>query len=290
MSNGEKTIERLNRFIDAILAIVATIMVLELPLPEASANSFKELLPFFAGIGIFLVSFLLVIHFYLVNMRYFNVIKKISGQALLMLVIWLALLTLLPFFTRWMIDDHSNRTAIVNFAILWALLIISHSVLVDLVIHDNFNRIDVIKQTKENQNSEFGLAMMFIFMNSIRSRISIGISFLLLIVAVIKPDIAYFLFLLSPIPLILNDTIDDQERFSKDNWTPKERQEMIRQLRYHTAPREERLKMRQEDWKRIAKQNKIDINDKAGLRRAAILEHQQRDQQWSKQRKNNHRK
>lgn len=287
MSNSEKTIERLNRFIDAFLAIIATIMVLELPLPKTNATSFKDLLPFLSSIGIFLVSFLLIIHFYLINMRYFNIIKKISGRALLMLIIWLGLLSLLPFFTRWMIDDHTNQTAILFFAILWALIVASHSFLFDFVIHDNFDRDEMLKQTKQVENDEFKLAMIFVLRNSVSSRISIGVSLLLLMIAVLKPDIAYFLFLLSTIPLIINDTVDDQNKFNVADWTPGQRKEIIRQLRYHTASREERQKMRESQFKLLAKKYDVDYNDQTKMKEV-IKEEQRRFNRERRTHKNHH--
>lgn len=288
MSNSEKTIERLNRFIDAFLAIISTIMVLELPLPEANATSLKDLLPFLSSIGIFLVSFLLIIHFYLINMRYFNIIKKISGRALLMLIIWLGLLSLLPFFTRWMIDDHTNQTAILFFASLWVLVIVAHSLLFDFVIHDNFDRDEMLKQTKQVENDEFRLAMIFVLRNSVSSRISISVSLLLLLIAVLKPDIAYFLFLLSPIPLVINDTVDDQNKFNVSDWTAEQRKEIIRQLRYHTASREERQKMSHRYSKEIAKKYNVDFNDKDKLKDATRKEQQRINQAYRENRRRSH--
>lgn len=91
--------ERLGAFTDAIVAIAATIMVLELHTPAHAnlASLLKEGPTFIA----YIVSFVLI---YLVWFNHHNIFEKadiISVRTFLYNGIWLFLLTLIPFTTRW---------------------------------------------------------------------------------------------------------------------------------------------------------------------------------------------
>lgn len=91
--------ERLGAFTDAIVAIAATIMVLELHTPaKPNLTSLLREGPTFLA---YIVSFVLI---YLVWFNHHNIFEKaniISVRTFLYNGIWLFLLTLIPFTTRW---------------------------------------------------------------------------------------------------------------------------------------------------------------------------------------------
>ena len=92
--------ERLNAFTDGVIAIVITIMVLEIKLPhEPTFRGFLTMAPF---LGIYALAFVNVGLFWNNHHHMFQGVKKIDGRVLwanLFLLFWLSLV---PFEIRWM--------------------------------------------------------------------------------------------------------------------------------------------------------------------------------------------
>jgi uncharacterized membrane protein len=99
--------ERLVAFTDAIIAIAATIMVLELVTPEDT--TLQGLLSQWPVFIAYLTSFDLI---YLVWLNHHNAFQKIEHVTIRIFVlngIWIFFLTLVPFTTRW-VGEHPNDT------------------------------------------------------------------------------------------------------------------------------------------------------------------------------------
>jgi len=99
----EGMIERLKAFNDAILAIIATIMVLEIPHPEG--HSWQDFLPTLNGSIIFYVSFLFIMSFYFENNKRFSKIRRITGFQVIAYTLCTMLLSLFPFMTHMVYND-----------------------------------------------------------------------------------------------------------------------------------------------------------------------------------------
>lgn len=95
--------ERLNSFTDGVLAIVITIMVLELPTPKGHGLSdLQPIAPLFAA---YALSFVNVGIFWNNHHHLMTLAKKIDGRVMwanLLLLFWLSLV---PFVIRWMGED-----------------------------------------------------------------------------------------------------------------------------------------------------------------------------------------
>jgi len=95
---------RLEAFSDGVLAIIITIMVLELKVPEGSNwQSLKPLIPKFLA---YIFSFLYVGIYWNNHHHLFQAVKKINGNVLwanLHLLFWLSLM---PFATEWIGETH----------------------------------------------------------------------------------------------------------------------------------------------------------------------------------------
>ena len=91
--------ERLSAFTDGVLAIVLTIMVLELPVPHGrGAHSLGELWPF---LGAYALSFVNIGIFWNNHHHLMHLVRKVDGRVLwanLFLLFWLSLV---PFVIRW---------------------------------------------------------------------------------------------------------------------------------------------------------------------------------------------
>ena len=111
------TTNRLEAFSDGVLAIIITIMVLELKVPEgADFTDLKPLLPKFLS---YVFSFIYVGIYWNNHHHMFHAIKKINGKVLWANLLLLFCLSLLPFTTHWM-GDHfaSNTVALYGFNLL----------------------------------------------------------------------------------------------------------------------------------------------------------------------------
>ena len=98
------TTDRLEAFSDGVLAIILTIMVLELKVPHGdSLASLKPLVPVFAS---YVLSFLYIGIYWNNHHHMFQASKTVTGAVLwcnLHLLFWLSLL---PFATGWMGENH----------------------------------------------------------------------------------------------------------------------------------------------------------------------------------------
>ncbi|HKP46064.1 MAG TPA: TMEM175 family protein [Pyrinomonadaceae bacterium] len=113
---------RLEAFSDGVLAIIITIMVLELKVPhEVELSSLKPVLPVLFS---YVLSFIYVGIYWNNHHHLFQVTEQVSGGILwanLHLLFWLSLL---PFTTAWMGENHAAAipTAIYGFVILMAAI------------------------------------------------------------------------------------------------------------------------------------------------------------------------
>lgn len=201
---SKQTIDRLNAFVDAVLAIVATIMVLELKLPETGAHDWESLRPTVIGVFIFLISFIIVVNQYLTNLRVMNVIKKIHPTGVILMFLWIAILALLPFFTLWMVDDSKNRFAVLGYGIIYVGASLLHQALELNVVRSNFNPEEM--DTPENN----ALAKLYNFAFNNQTKALVVLSIILLVVATIWPSWGFWLFILVPI-FVFIDTVFDGE-------------------------------------------------------------------------------
>jgi len=107
---------RLEAFSDGVLAIIITIMVLEIKVPHGTA--WKELIeagPIFLS---YLLSFVYVGIYWGNHHHLLHTVKKISGGIIwanLHLLFWLSLI---PFATGWMGENHFERNPVIVYAVL----------------------------------------------------------------------------------------------------------------------------------------------------------------------------
>lgn len=113
---------RLEAFSDGVLAIIITIMVLELKVPHGS--EIEVLYPLLPGFLSYLLSFIYVGIYWNNHHHLLHTVKRISGSVLwanLNLLFWLSLF---PFATGWMGENHFSPlpTAFYGFILLMAAI------------------------------------------------------------------------------------------------------------------------------------------------------------------------
>jgi uncharacterized membrane protein len=123
---------RLEAFSDGVLAIIITIMVLELKVPhEPSFAALRELLPIFLG---YVLSFVYVGIYWNNHHHTFQAIHKVDGRVLwanLHLLFWLSLF---PFASGWMSETNFAAWPVALYGVCLIMAAISYTILVRVLI------------------------------------------------------------------------------------------------------------------------------------------------------------
>ncbi len=127
---------RLEAFSDGVIAIIITIMVLELKVPHgADLTALRSLLPIFLS---YVLSFIYVGIYWNNHHHLMQVVRQVNGSVLwanLHLLFWLSLL---PFATAWMGENHFAQAPVALYGIVLLLAAIAYFILTRtlLAIHD----------------------------------------------------------------------------------------------------------------------------------------------------------
>ncbi|WP_428742596.1 TMEM175 family protein [Tenacibaculum sp.] len=117
------TSERLEAFSDGILAIIITIMVLQLEAPkETTFKCLYKMTPIFLS---YVVSFLYISIYWNHHHQLFKIAKKINGKILwanLNLLFWLSLI---PFTTSWIGKNHIENVPVILYGVVFIMSEIS---------------------------------------------------------------------------------------------------------------------------------------------------------------------
>lgn len=115
---ASKLADHLTTFNDGVIAIIITIVVLEIEAPVAD----RAYGNFIEQIGIFLISFFVVANFwYEMHKNFSHFIWKASKWTMICDFCFLASLSLIPVMTKWLMD-HLSMLAVVNFGIVYFLV------------------------------------------------------------------------------------------------------------------------------------------------------------------------
>jgi uncharacterized membrane protein len=118
---------RLEAFSDGVIAIIITIMVLELKVPHDAA--FDALLPILPVLGSYVLSFIYVGIYWNNHHHMMHVVQQVSGGVLwanLHLLFWLSLI---PFVTAWMGENHFQTAPVAAYGFVLLMCAIAYAIL-----------------------------------------------------------------------------------------------------------------------------------------------------------------
>ncbi len=119
---------RVEAFSDAIIAIIMTIMVLELAAPTGSGlASLAPLLPKFLAYGL---SYLFLAIYWVNHHHLFQAVERVSGGVLWANMVLLFWLSLIPFVTAWAGDNSSAPVPVAIYGAVLFLAAIAYFILV----------------------------------------------------------------------------------------------------------------------------------------------------------------
>lgn len=128
---------RLEAFSDGVLAIIITIMVLELKVPEG--NSMAVLLPLWPRFLSYLLSFIYLGIYWNNHHHLMFAVKAVDGKTLwanLHLLFWLSLV---PFVTGWMGENHFTKNTVALYGVVLMMAAVSYTILSLSLIHNRKN-------------------------------------------------------------------------------------------------------------------------------------------------------
>lgn len=148
---------RLEAFSDGVLAIIITIMVLELSIPEvADFHALKALVPKFIS---YILSFIYVGIYWNNHHHLFQATEKVNGAILWANLGLLFMLSLIPFATAWMGENHFAQNPVALYGINLLLAATMYSVLEKAVLKNEGKESKIGKAIKNTKKEYLSIAV-----------------------------------------------------------------------------------------------------------------------------------
>ena len=178
---------RIEAFSDGVLAIIITVMVLELKVPKtAELSELIALIPVFIS---YILSFIYIGIYWNNHHHLFQIVKQVNGSILwanLHVLFWLSLL---PFVTAWSGENSFSKTPVALYGVILFMSAIAYFILAKLLISSHGKDSDLAKSIGNDFKGKisiiiYGIAIILTFISQY-----IGL-FLYFLVAImwIKPD------------------------------------------------------------------------------------------------------
>lgn len=125
---------RLEAFSDGVIAIIITIMVLEIKMPGDHHDSIASLLPLYPAFISYIISFVNIGIYWNNHHHMFQVVKSVNGAILwanLHLLFWLSLI---PLVTEWMGENNFTKWPTIMYGVSLIMCGVAYAILVQLLI------------------------------------------------------------------------------------------------------------------------------------------------------------
>lgn len=187
--------ERVVVFGDAIIAIILTIIVLELPIRTA-ANGAVDMYSLLRAVGIYFISFCFVANLWFQTGYAFNKIDQVKNKALVAYLMLLFFLSLVPSATRLLIEDTTKQTLMIYGVLTLIVTLIMRRLIVALTEQSLKD-----EEQRKRRISELNKQDMM----------AIGFRIVLLIFGNFFVRPALIIYLILPIMAFLQNIIDREE-------------------------------------------------------------------------------
>ena len=151
---------RLEAFSDGVLAIILTIMVLELKTPkEADISSLVELGPKFFS---YILSFIYIGIYWNNHHHMFSTVERVNGKILwanFNLLFWLSLI---PFSTGWMGETSFSEIGTITYGVILFMSAVAYFLLEGVIIKSQGNNSKLKKAVGNERKGKYSLIFYFI--------------------------------------------------------------------------------------------------------------------------------
>jgi len=178
---------RLEAFSDGVIAIIITIMVLELKVPHGdSIESLKPMFPVFIS---YILSFIYVAIYWSNHHHMMQAVHSVNGKILWANTHLLFWLSLIPFATNWMGENHFSKWPAIIYGIVLFMNAVAYTILAKSLVHHHGKESTFAQALGKDSKGKISLAIYAtaIFAAFINSWISLGLYTLVAIIWLV-PD------------------------------------------------------------------------------------------------------
>lgn len=158
--------QRLEAFTDGVVAIIITIMVLSIPLPESFG--WGDLLEFGSSLFIYLLSFLVVGAFWNQHQFAFMFLEKVNQKIIASNIFFLFFLSLIPIFTKWVLQNQGSLIPVIGYDIVYVLVSLLYVFTFRLIIeeseHKSIKKINEKIKSKRESKPSFSWAPFIVLL------------------------------------------------------------------------------------------------------------------------------
>jgi uncharacterized membrane protein len=190
---------RVESFSDGVIAIIITIMVLNIPLPKEF--TINELIGFLNSIFVFFVSFIVVGSQWNKQRHLFENIYEVTNKIIWRNMLFLFFLSLMPIFTKWVIENLDQVIPAIGYDIVFLLVNISYQFIWNGIINENAE----LKRDMEALKSEG----KFFWLRFILMLIVIAA---IIVLSIFNPRISLICFIVFPVILSLFNLIYENNK------------------------------------------------------------------------------
>jgi len=146
------TTSRLTSFTDGVIAIIITIMVLELPVPHAPGMA--ALQPLSVLFAAYALSFVKVGIYWSQHHNVLQASKRVNGQVLLANLFFLFWLSLIPFVVRWVGEAGVTRDTVLAFGVIMLLCTLSFALLLAALLRANDEDAPIVRAGRRGRKGQ----------------------------------------------------------------------------------------------------------------------------------------
>jgi len=146
------TPSRLASFTDGVIAIIITIMVLELPVPHAAGMA--ALQPLSVLFAAYALSFVKVGIYWSQHHNILQASKRVNGPVLLANLFFLFWLSLIPFVVRWVGEAGITRDTVLAFGVIMLLCTLSFALLLAALVKANDEEAPIVKAGRRGHKGQ----------------------------------------------------------------------------------------------------------------------------------------
>ncbi len=120
--------QRLEALSDGVIAIIITIMVLNIPLP--TVFTYATISDLMMNVFIYLISFIVIGFFWNQHHQLFSIVTKVSNRLVLFNFLFLFFLSLIPVIMKWVMINPNRAYPVIAYALVYLLTVISYLFLI----------------------------------------------------------------------------------------------------------------------------------------------------------------
>ena len=150
------TTSRLTSFTDGVIAVIITIMVLELPVPKAPGMA--ALQPLTVLFVVYALSFVKVGIYWSQHHNMLQAARRVNGQVLLANLFLLFWLSLVPFVVRWVGEAGVTRDTVLAFGVIMLLCVLSMALLRSALLAANDADAPIVRASAKSWRGAVTLA------------------------------------------------------------------------------------------------------------------------------------